>query len=232
MPDIALTMIAYFALAGLGGIVAFFLLRNRGKTEEVEMPFEEGNLLLTQKKATLVRIIPETKKLVLRIKKEAPEVLKKEEVPREKVPPKVEYEIVREKDERNVIVKKGTVSHKKEFLVVGRRRFFLNHIIKETLKNGKERYFIRWNLYYQEAYDSSGNIEYDDAVENTDSNDMVSQAGLAITALSGLLSDLMRDRSIQLIIVMAFIFGMPIGFSYNSIFHWVPNTVIHWVTRA
>lgn len=231
MPDLTI-LIAYFSLAGLAGIVAFFLLRNRGKTEEVEMPFEEGNLLLTQKKATLVRIIPETKNLVLKIKKEAPEVVKKEEVPREKVPGKIEYEVVREKDKRNVIVKKGTVSHKKEFLIVGKRRFFLNHIIKETLKNGKDRYFVRWNLYYQEAYDKDANLVYDPAIENTDTNEMVNQIGLAITALSGLLSDLMRDRSIQLIIVMAFVFGMPIGFSYNDIFHWVPNTVIHWVPRA
>ena len=162
--------------------------------------------------------------------------IKREEVPREKVPSRIEYEIVRQKDERTVIVKKGNslwsgLSPRKEFIHTMKRSFFANHIIKETWtdKKGKvhTRYFIRWNLYQSESYDKDGKITFDPALENNLMNDMVIQLRDAVGVVAGLI----LDKNMQLILVFAMVFGIPIGLSYNDIFHWVPNTVVHWVPR-
>ena len=178
-----------------------------------------------------------------RVKKKQPKAVeetKTEEVPREKVPKKVRYEIVREKDERSVLVKKGNIKPQKEWVgkkIDGvRRLFYANHIIKETKKSkdflGREsvkvRYFVRWTLRYSEAYNKDGKVVYDPALENHLMNDMMGQLGKAVAAAVGLV----LDRTTITLLILALVFGIPIGLSFNDIFHWVPNTVIHWVPRT
>ena len=155
----------------------------------------------------------------------------KQEVKREAVPGKVQYEIVRQKDERSIVVKKGKIGPKAESLNWKKRTYYPNHIIKETrtMKKGKniERYFVRWNMYYSEAYDVNGNISYDLALENNLMNDMENQLGKAVGAAVGFV----LERPIIYLLIMAFAVAIPIGFSYNDILHLVPTTVVHWVPR-
>ncbi|MDE1824361.1 MAG: hypothetical protein KGH74_03610 [Candidatus Micrarchaeota archaeon] len=165
-----------------------------------------------------------------RAKKKQPkaaEEKKTEEVPRERVPGRLQYEIVRQKDARTIVVKRGRIGNKKEFLDWRRRRFYPNHIIKEVVDR-RVRYFVRWNLYQSEAYDVLGNIAYDPKLENVLMNDMEVQLGKAVGAAVGFI----LERPMIYVIALAFLVSIPIGFSYNDIFHWVPNTVIHWVPRA
>lgn len=171
-----------------------------------------------------------------RVKKKQPKTAaetkaKREEVPREKVQGNIAYEIVREKDKRNVITKKsgflGKIKAKREFVDFKKRRFFVNHIIKETI-GGKVRYFVRWNLYNSEACDMEGDIEFDQSLENLLRNDRKAQLIKAVPSVAGL----NIDRTVVGILTLAMVFGIPIGLSFNDIFHWVPNTVVHWVTRT
>jgi hypothetical protein len=150
-----------------------------------------------------------------------------EEVPRERVPGKIEYEIVRQKDERTIIVKKGKIRPKQELLHWKKRTFYPNHIIKET-KGKTSRYFCRFNFYVSEAYDINGELKYDEGLENHLMNDMESQLGKAVGAAVGFV----LERPMMYVLAIAFLVSIPIGFPYNDIFHWVPNTVVHWVPRA
>jgi len=155
-----------------------------------------------------------------------------EEVPREKVPSSLEYEIVRQKDKRTVIVKRNglfafKLSPRKEFIDFKKRRFYVNHIIKET-QGKKVRYFIRWNFYSSEAYDADGKISYDSHLEDALMNDMESQLGKAVGAAVGFV----LERPMMYVMAIAFVVSIPIGFPFNDIFHWVPTTIVHWVPRA
>ena len=160
---------------------------------------------------------------------QAPPVV--QEVEREKIPGKVEYEIVREKDKRSVIVKKGKISPRKELLIYRfqgtKRIYYPNHIIKET-QGKKTRYFIRWNAYFTEAYDKEGKLSYDQSAENIRLNSMMEQLGKAVGAAVGFV----LERPMLYLLAIAFLVSIPIGFSYNDIFNWVPRTVVHWVPRA
>jgi len=159
-----------------------------------------------------------------------------QEVKREEVPGKIDYEVVRQKDERTVIVKKGRISKKKEFLTITfqgtKRMLFPNHIIKETWvdKKGKQRtrYFVRWNAYLSESYDTEGKIVYDPSLENHLMNDMESQLGKAVGVVTGFV----LERPMMYVMAVAFFVAMPIGFNFPAIFPgWAPNTVIHWISQ-
>ena len=179
-----------------------------------------------------------------RVKKKQPKPdtkeKKVEEVPREEVPRKIALEIVREKDDRSVLVKKGKISPKREWVIKRidgvRRAFYVNHIIKETTttkdflgrKTVKVRFFVRWTLRYSEAYDKDGNIVYDPTLENHLMNDMMGQLGKAVAAAVGFV----LDRTTITLLILALVFGIPIGLSFNNIFHWVPPTEIHWIPRT
>lgn len=186
---------------------------------------KEGLSLVRQDKAKFIEDRGET--IVVEILPET----KVEEVPIEKVPNKVPYEIIEQKDERTVIVKRGKWSKGREFVSWRKRDFFANHVIKETTTKGrgktKVRYLLRWHRYSSEAVDADGNVKYSPELENFLMLDMAMQFRDAAITLAGL----NIDRTMLMLLAMAMVFGIPIGFSFNDIFHWVPSTVVHWVTR-
>lgn len=158
---------------------------------------------------------------------------KVEEVPIEQVPRKVPYEIIEQKDKRTVVVKRGTWSKGREFVSWRKRDYYANHILKETTSGPwawsktRVRFFIRWYRYSSEAIDAKGKVKYSPELENFLMLDMTFQFRDAAITLAGL----SIDRTILTLLVLAMVFGIPIGLSYNDIFHWVPSTVVHWVTR-
>ena len=158
----------------------------------------------------------------------APKNSKQEEVPIEKVPKKILYQIVQQKDTRTIILRaKKFSTKKKDFIVWKARMFFPNHIIKETI-GSKDRYLARFNVNYAEAMNTEGEIEYSEELNNLLLNDMMGQLRRAVGVIGGLVF----DRTTIILLAMGFLFGNPIGFSYNDIFHWVPNTVVHWIPRS
>ena len=159
-----------------------------------------------------------------------------EEVPIEQVPKRIRFEITQQKDIalkdgqpaiRTVLLKRGKFNKKKPFVDWRGKRFFPDHILKET-QGKKVRYLVRWNVNYSEAMDKDGKIQHSKELNNLLLDDMMFQFRKAVGSIGGFVF----DRTILTILLMAMIFGVPIGLSYNDIFHWVPNTVIHWIPRA
>lgn len=157
---------------------------------------------------------------------------------------KVRYQIERTKGKVAIIIKSGNLSKRKEwidFRLAGQwRRYFPNHFIKRTVtvtnRRGKTKatvsYIVRFNLYYSEALRANEDLpQYDQALENQLLNEWHSQYKKAIGAVIGLLGALTRDRSIQMLIVLATVFGIPIGMALWPNVIATPNTVVHWVTR-
>ena len=160
-----------------------------------------------------------------------------EEATIEKVPRNLQYEIVQEKDVLNesmaepvaktAIIKQGKVNKRKLFVDWRGKRYFVNHILKEKVK-GKWRYLVRWNVNYSEAMNAKGDIVYSPELENLDMDDMASQLKKAV----GMVQGLQIDRNTITLIIIALVFGIPIGLGlWPGILH-PPNTVIHWVPRA
>ena len=193
------------------------------KTQKVKLSEAEAKKLVDEGKAEIVKYVGDGM-YVVNVKKEK---VIREEVPREKVPGKVQYEIIRQKDDRSIVVAKGTIGPKAESKNWKKHTYYPNHIIKETVGK-KVRYFIRWNMYFSEAYDIHGKIAYDPALENQLMNDMEGQLGKAVGSAVGFF----LERPMIYVLIMAFAVSIPIGFSYNDIFHWVPITVVHWVPSS
>lgn len=176
----------------------------------------------------------------------ASKTVEESEVRREDIPKrdKVVYQIQRTKGKVEIIIKSGNLSKRKEwidFRLAGQwRRYFPNHFIKRTITvinaKGKKKirvvYLVRFNLYYSEALRANEDLpQYDQALENQLLNEWHSQYKKAIGAVIGLLGALTRDRSIQMLIVLATVFGIPIGMALWPNVIATPNTVVHWVTR-
>ena len=160
---------------------------------------------------------------------QAPPVV--QEVKKEEIKGKVPYVIEQQKDMRTVVAKKGKLSPKRGYIdarIEGiKRRYYADHIIRET-QGKRVRDYVRFNAYYSEAYDKDGNITYNPALENQLMNEMESQLGKAVGAAVGFV----LERPMLYLLAIAFLVSIPIGFSYNDIFNWVPRTVVHWVPRA
>lgn len=209
------------------------------KWEEKEVDAKTGNVLLVNKQAKLVRVLENGNLLVeVKVVKPKAEVAsepKEEDIGKDDIAKKenVVYEIMRKKGEAPIIMHSGKLSKRKEFVDFKLqgvwRRYFPNNFIKRTMK-GKTSYLARFNPYYSEALKSGQTIpEYDQALENHMLYDWAQQYKKAIGAVAGLLSALARDRSIQFLILLAFLFGVPIGMGLWPQVFPQPNTVVHWV---
>lgn len=168
--------------------------------------------------------------------------IEEQDVPKADVPKKenVVYEIQRTKGDIHIVIKSGKLSKRREwirFKLEGVwRMYFPNNFIKQTTidRKGKTsvRYLCRFNLYYSEALKAGQDLpEYDQALENQLINEWHSQYKKAIGAIAGLLSALARDRSIQLLVLLAAVFGIPIGMTLWPNLIYTPNTIVHWITR-
>lgn len=183
------------------------------------------------KKKTLLEQASELQVKLDKAEKEAkvqPPVLETiTEVEKNKAPNRVEYEIFKESDKRLIVVRKGKISKARAYLIFKQRQYYTDHILKQSKKGKRDRYFIRWNLFYSEALDSIAATEpkFSAELENDLMTDLPTGLKRAVITLAGM----HLDRTTILLLLLAFVFGHPIGFSYNDIFHWVPNTVVHWV---
>ena len=163
--------------------------------------------------------------------------LSEEDVPKKE---NVIFEIQRKKGEAAIAIRKGKLSKRKEwvdFKIQNTwRRYFPNNFIKQTVidRKGKTstRYICRFNLYYSEALKAGQDEpEYDQALENQKLNSMADQFKKAVGAVVSLLSMLAQDRSIQLLLVISAIAGIPLGMVLWPGLISTPNTIIHWVPR-
>ena len=169
-----------------------------------------------------------------------------EEVKKEDIPKKdaVIFEIQRTKGKTAILIKRGKLSKRKEwidFKLAGVwRRYFPNRFIKQTVKwenwRGKTqsfvRYVVRFNLYYSEALPAGKDIpEWDAALENQLLNEWHAQYKKAVGAIVGVLAALTRDRSIQMILLIVAVVGIPFGMGFWPQIISTPTTIVHWVTR-
>jgi hypothetical protein len=162
-------------------------------------------------------------------KKRKPEpVIAISEVQRSEAPKRVNFEIFRPADNKLIVIKKGKISKTQAYLRTRRRLYYTNHILKIEYPNRKPVFLIRWNEYYSEALNKPDQLipEYAAELENDLANDFVTQMVQAAIQLAGMIQ---LDRTITTLLLLAMVFGIPIGMSFNSIFNWVPSTVVHWI---
>jgi hypothetical protein len=172
--------------------------------------------------------------------------ISEQEVRKEDIPQRdsVLFEIQRTKGKIAIVIKKGKLSKRKEwidFRLAGVwRRYFPNRFIKQTLTwenwRGKEqiltRYLVRFNLYYSEALGIGKDMpEYDQALENQLLNEWHQQYKKAVGVVASILAALTRDRSIQFMLLVVGIVGIPFGMAFWPQFISTPSTIIHWVPR-
>ena len=166
--------------------------------------------------------------------------IKESEIPIEKAPAKLRYEICREKDDDMVPIKGGKITKKQEIVFWKGakplpRAFFVNHIVKiESLVKGfggrikkKTEYIVRWNAYWSEALDKTNNKTpvFSQELSNLLLADDMIQHRNGVSRIQGFV----LDSQFLKLIVIVFAIGIPFGILMDTILNLIPAQVVHWI---
>ena len=216
------------------------LFKDKVQYEEVELTEAEASKMALRKEGEVVKFLGPDKVLVRRkVQKaiEGPDSPNKEDVVDSidiKAKTSIPYQITRVKDKKRVVIKQGKFRKGQLWIdrAVKQRLFYadlkkLSWVEKKSFM-GKVNYIqmLIFDVFYSEPLDPKNDTpEWSQEVEDMVVDSKVDQE----VEVAGGPQPFKITRNIAIAMVIAAISSGFVGLSLNSMFHFVPNTVIHWV---
>ena len=142
-----------------------------------------------------------------------------------KHPSQIPFEITKVKNNKRVVIKKGTIPKYKKWIYWPKMQtYYWNNLSELNYDPEREKEKLIFDVDYSEPFNERGEIVKNQVVERAlinqsmdDYSEVVALTGFEIT-----------KRHIVIMIIVALLF-LPFGLSLNDFFHLVPNLNVHWL---